>query len=393
MIVSLSFIILVTLLLSAIFKKLHLPTIIAMILAGILLGPQLLNVVDDSILSISTELRQIALVVILLRAGMSIDLSDLKQVGKRAVLMSFLPPLTEMILVTLFAVFVMKWSVLDSAILGSILAAVSLAVVVPKTIEMAQDKKGVAKRIPQMILAASSIDNVFVIVVFSILISTSSSGSTNWIGLINIPFSIILGILLGLCIGLFFVYLFKKIHVRDTVKVLVFMAMSFLVISIQNWLADIVSISGYLAILVIGSVLLAKYPVLAKRMTDKFGKVWVGAEIMLFVLIGCALDLSQVVQILWLGLGLITLSMFFRILVVWMIQRRSNLDKQELRFVISSTIPKATMQAAIGAIPLSMGLSSGQSILGIAVFAILLTAPIGAILMEIHEKKMIPDTK
>lgn len=393
MLISLSYIILFALVLTGIFKKLHLPPMIAMILTGIVLGPQLLNVVDDSILSISTELRQIALVVILLRAGMSIDLSDLKQVGKRAILMSFLPPLTEMIVTTLFAMFVMNWTFLQSAILGSILAAVSLAVVVPKTIEMAQNRKGVNARFPQMILAASSIDNVFVIVVFSILVTSRSSGMTNWVGLLNIPLSIVLGVLLGLGIGLFCVLIFRKIHVRDTVKVLVFMAMSFVVLAIQNWLKDFVSISGYLAILVIGAVLLAKYPVLAKRMTEKFGKIWVGAEIMLFVLIGCVLDLSLIGQILGIGLGLIALSMTFRLIVVWLIQRRSRVDKTEMGLVLSSTIPKATMQAAIGAIPLSMGFLYGQPILGIAVLAILITAPIGSILMDLFEKKFVPDAQ
>ena len=389
MLFSISIITLTALLLSQLFIKLKLPGIIGMLLSGIILGPFVLDLIDPSILSLSADLRQIALIVILIRAGLSLDLEDLKKVGRPALLLSFIPATIEMVAVIIFAPLFFGISYLDAAIMGAIIAAVSPAVVVPRMIKLMESGYGKEKKIPQLIMAGASIDDVYVIVIFTSLIQVYQGSTVSLLTFLFIPVSIILGVFLGIVSGLVLSWFFKKFHLRDTIKVLIIFSIGFLFIVLEKTISGFLPISGLVGIMALGGTILKKHMVLAKRLVGKFEKIWVIAEIMLFVLVGAAVDISVIANVGLFALLLIVISMIFRMFGVFISLIKTRLNAKEKLFVGISYSPKATVQAAIGAIPLSLGISSGNLILTVAVLAIIITAPFGSILMDKTYKKLL----
>ena len=389
MLFSISIITLTALLMSQLFIKLKLPGIIGMLLSGIILGPFVLDLIDPSILSLSADLRQIALIVILIRAGLSLDLEDLKKVGRPALLLSFIPATIEMVAVIILAPLFFGISYLDAAIMGAIIAAVSPAVVVPRMIKLMESGYGKEKKIPQLIMAGASIDDVYVIVIFTSLIQVYQGSTVSLLTFLFIPVSIILGVFLGIVSGLVLSWFFKKFHLRDTIKVLIIFSIGFLFIVLEKTISGFLPISGLVGIMALGGTILKKHMVLAKRLVGKFEKIWVIAEIMLFVLVGAAVDISVIANVGLFALLLIVISMIFRMFGVFISLIKTRLNAKEKLFVGISYSPKATVQAAIGAIPLSLGISSGNLILTVAVLAIIITAPFGAILMDKTYKKLL----
>ncbi len=385
MYLSIALIILISISLFIIFDKLHLPGLLAFIITGIILGPFVFNLISDDILNISAELRKIALVVILIRAGLSLDINDLKVVGRPAILLSFLPALFEIILIGLLAPLLFDITSIEAFILGSVIAAVSPAVIVPRMIHLIQRKKGTEHKIPQLILASSSVDDIFVIIMFTVFLQIYETKHLELTQFILLPLSLILGIALGFIIGIIFVYIFKRIHIRDTLKVLIIFALSFLMIVLE----DYIPISGLLSIITLGITILAFHPVLANRLTSKFSKIWVISEMMLFVLIGAAVDISLFQSIGLLSIVLLLSGLIFRTMGVLISISKNQFNIKEKTFICFSYIPKATVQAAIGAIPLSLGIPGGELILAISVLSIFLTAPIGAILIDQTAEKLI----
>ena len=382
MLLSIALILLSGLLLGSIFSKMKLPSLLGMILVGMILGPHALNLIDGSILNISADLRQIALVIILTRAGLSLDLSDLKKVGRPAVLMCFLPACVEIVGTILLAPVLFHVTRLEAAIIGGVIAAVSPAVIVPRMIRLIEEGYGTDKSIPQLILAGASVDDVFVIVLFTAFTSLASTGELSAGSFLQIPVSIVLGIAVGALAGWVLVGFFKHFHMRDSVKLLIILSVSFLLIELQNRLEGIVPISGLLAIMSLGIVIKQTYGVLAVRLSGKYNKLWVAAEVFLFVLVGATVDLKYAMAA---GVGAVLLvlgALVFRMAGVALCLLKTDLDKKERCFCMLAYIPKATVQAAIGAIPLSMGLPCGQIVLTVAVLSILITAPLGAICID-----------
>ena len=371
------------------FSKMKLPSLIGMIIVGIIISPHCLNMVDDSILSMSGDLRQIALVIILTRAGLSLNISDLKKVGRPAILMCFVPACLEMIGTILIAPKVFGVSVLEAAVIGSVIAAVSPAVVVPRMIKLIGEGYGTKKSIPQLILAGASVDDVFVIVVFTAFTALASTGKVSASSFIQIPTSILLGVLLGGCVGMFFIWFFKKFHMRDSIKVLILLSVSFLLLELQNRMESVIAISGLLAIMSMGIIIKQKYDVLAKRLSVKYNKLWIGSEIFLFVLVGIAVDLSYAKRAGAAVIFMVITALIFRMSGVALSLVKTNLNKKERLFCAIAYTPKATVQAAIGTIPLAMGLSCGEIVLTVAVVSILLTAPFGAICVDNLYKKLL----
>lgn len=373
----------------SIFNKLKLPSLLGMIITGMILSPYALNLLDTSIMGISADLRQVALVVILTRAGLSLNIEDLKKVGRPAILMCFVPACFEIVGVILIAVPLLGVSVTEAAIMGSVLAAVSPAVVVPRMLRIMEEGYGVKKSIPQLILAGASVDDVFVIVLFTAFTSIESGGEVSPMSFVQIPISILLGVALGLVCGLALIWFFKKFHMRDSVKLLIFLSISFLLIELQNELEGIVPISGLLAIMSMGVALYKWYNVLAVRLSSKYNKLWVAAEILLFVLVGATVDLNYVATAGLLSVCVVVFAMMFRMAGVFCCLLKTKLDKKERGFCMVAYTPKATVQAAIGGIPLSMGLACGNQVLALAVIAILITAPFGAICIDKLYKKLL----
>ncbi|OUP77304.1 potassium transporter [Anaeromassilibacillus sp. An172] len=386
---SLALIFLVGLLMGSIFNKLKLPSLLGMIITGMILSPYALNLLDPSIMGISADLRQVALVVILTRAGLSLNIEDLKKVGRPAILMCFVPACFEIVGVILIAVPLLGVSVTEAAIMGSVLAAVSPAVVVPRMLRIMEEGYGVKKSIPQLILAGASVDDVFVIVLFTAFTSIESGGEVSPVSFVQIPISILLGVALGLVCGLALIWFFKKFHMRDSVKLLIFLSISFLLIELQNELEGIVPISGLLAIMSMGVALYKWYNVLAVRLSSKYNKLWVAAEILLFVLVGATVDLNYVATAGLLSVCVVVFAMMFRMAGVFCCLLKTKLDKKERGFCMVAYTPKATVQAAIGGVPLSMGLACGNQVLALAVIAILITAPFGAICIDKLYKKLL----
>lgn len=386
---SLALIFLVGLLMGSIFNKLKLPSLLGMIITGMILSPYALNLLDPSIMGISADLRQVALVVILTRAGLSLNIEDLKKVGRPAILMCFVPACFEIVGVILIAVPLLGVSVTEAAIMGSVLAAVSPAVVVPRMLRIMEEGYSVKKSIPQLILAGASVDDVFVIVLFTAFTSIESGGEVSPMSFVQIPISILLGVALGLVCGLALIWFFKKFHMRDSVKLLIFLSISFLLIELQNELEGIVPISGLLAIMSMGVALYKWYNVLAVRLSSKYNKLWVAAEILLFVLVGATVDLNYVATAGLLSVCVVVFAMMFRMAGVFCCLLKTKLNKKERGFCMVAYTPKATVQAAIGGVPLSMGLACGNQVLALAVIAILITAPFGAICIDKLYKKLL----
>lgn len=389
MLTSIALILLTGLLLGSIFSKMKLPSLLGMMIAGIILSPYALNLIDESILNISADLRQIALVIILTRAGLSLDLSDLKKVGRPAILMSFVPACVEILGAVILAPRLLGITVLEAAIIGSVIAAVSPAVIVPRMIRLIEEGYGKKNSIPQLILAGASVDDVFVIVVFTAFTALASTGEISAVRFLQIPISIVLGIMLGIVVGILLVLFFKMFHMRDSVKLLIILSVSFLLLELQNQLEGIIPVSGLLAIMSLGIVIRQKYDVLAVRLSGKYNKLWVAAEVFLFVLVGATVDLKYAVSA---GAGAILLvvgALCFRILGVAISLIKTKLTKKERVFCMLAYTPKATVQAAIGAIPLTMGLPCGQIVLTVAVLSILITAPFGAICVDSLYRKLL----
>lgn len=389
MLTSIAMILLLGLLIGWIFSKLRLPSLLGMVAVGIILSPHALDLIDESILGISSELRQIALVIILTRAGLSLDISDLKKVGRPAALMSFVPACVEILGTVILAPLLLGVTILEAAIMGSVIAAVSPAVVVPRMIRLIEEGYGTNKKIPQMILAGASVDDVFVIVVFTVFTALASTGEVSVTSFTKIPISIVLGIILGGCIGMLLVIFFKKCHMRDSIKILIILSVSFLILEVENILQGYVPVSGLLAIMSMGIIIKQKYDVLALRLSAKYNKLWLGAEVFLFVLVGATVNLRYVASAGISAILLILLALLFRMVGVAVSLLKTDLSKRERLFCMVAYTPKATVQAAIGAIPLSMGLECGNMVLTVAVLSILITAPFGAICVDNLYKKLL----
>ena len=391
MLTSIAYMFLLGLVLGSIFKRLKLPSLFGMLLTGIILGPYVLNLLSPSLLSISVELRQIALVVILLRAGLGLDIKDLKKVGRPALLMCFVPACFEIAGVVIIAPLLLDISYLEAAIIGAVLAAVSPAIIVPKMLFLIENKIGTKKSIPQMIMAGGSVDDVFVIVLFTVFTSLAQGGEISSGSFVDIPVSIVTGLILGVSIGVALTQFFKRVHIRDSVKLLIMMSAAFLFLALEQTLKEIVPISGLLAVMAMGASLLQTYPILAKRISPKFSKLWVAAEIMLFVLVGATVDIQYAVAAGATAIVIILLALLFRMLGVFVCMTKTPLTWKERLFCMIAYIPKATVQAAIGSLPLAMGLPCGKIVLTIAVLAILITAPLGAFGIDATYKRLLID--
>lgn len=389
MLTSIAMIVLLGLLVGWIFSKCRLPSLLGMIIVGIILSPYALNLIDESILMISGDLRQIALVIILTRAGLSLNISDLKKVGRPAVFMCFLPACVEMLGTIVLAPILLNVSVLEAAVMGSVIAAVSPAVVVPRMIRLIDEGYGKNKSIPQLILAGASVDDVFVIVVFTAFTALASTGKMSVSSFIQIPISIVLGIILGSGVGILLVLFFKKNHMRDSVKVLIILSISFLLLEVQNRLEGSIPVSGLLAIMSMGIMLKQKYDVLASRLSAKYNKLWIGAEVFLFVLVGTTVDLKYAQSAGISAVLLIIGALLFRMSGVALSLVKTDLSKKERLFCMVAYTPKATVQAAIGAIPLSMGLDCGNIVVTVAVLSILITVPFGAVCVDNLYKRLL----
>lgn len=389
MLLSIALIFLCGMLLGSIFERLRLPRLLGMLLTGIVLGPHVLNLLDDSILLISADLRQIALIIILTRAGLNLDLEDLKKVGRPAVLMCFVPAAFEIAGMLLLAPKLLGISLIEAAVLGTVIAAVSPAVVVPKMLKLMDEGYGTDKSIPQLILAGASVDDVFVIVLFTSFTGLAKSGTFVAADLIKIPTSIVLGIAGGILCGLAFGELFKRVHMRDSAKVVLILSVSFLLVTLEHSITGVVGFSGLLAVMSMGIALQRKRHEVSVRLSVKFSKLWVAAELWLFVLVGAAVDIEYAFAS---GLSVVLLIfgvLIFRMAGVFVSLLKTQLNGRERLFCMLAYTPKATVQAAIGSVPLAMGLKCGDIVLTAAVVAILITAPLGAFAIDMTYKKLL----
>ena len=379
MLTSLAIIFLLGLIMGRVFKELKLPSLLGMIITGMILSPYAFNLLDPIILDISADLRQVALIIILTRAGLSLDINDLKKFGRPAILICFLPACFEIIAVVLVAPKVLGINTLEAAIMGSVIAAVSPAVIVPRMIKLIKERYGRKNSIPQLIMAAASVDDIFVIILFTVFTSLAMGDSISPLNFLQIPTSIILGIIVGIIVGLLLTKLFRKLRIRDTNKIIIILSVSFLLLELEKSLKGIIAISALLSIMVLGIIIARKNLKLADRLSSKYNKLWLGAEILLFVLVGATVDLNYAFKA-----GLPTILIVFvgltsRMIGVYVSLLKTKFTKKEKLFCIIAYTPKATVQAAIGAIPLTMGLACGQDVLIVAVLSILITAPFGAI--------------
>lgn len=382
MLYSLAIIFLLGLIFAEIFKKLNLPGLLGMILVGIIIGPHCLNLLDNSIILISSQLRKLALIIILTSAGLTLDIQDLKQVGRPAILMSFVPACLEILGVTLIAPYFFNISHVEAALIGSVIAAVSPAVVVPRMIHLIENKWGTNKKIPQLIIAGSSVDDIFVIVLFTALASLVKEGSLNLIVFSQVPISIVLGIILGIVVGLSLNKFFEKLKISSTVMVIITLSFSFILVQIENYLQGIIPISGLLAIMSMGLTINYKNPHISNQLYKNYANLWIGAQILLFVLVGTCVDISYALQSSLIGSCIILFALIFRMCGVALCVTKTNLCFKERLFCMLAYTPKATVQAAIGAVPLAMNLECGQTVLTMAVLSILITAPFGAIAID-----------
>lgn len=389
MLLSISLILILGMFMGWICQKIKLPSLLGMLITGIVLGPYVLNLLDDSILGISAELRKIALIIILTRAGLGLDLSGLKKIGRPAVLMYFVPASFELIGMILLAPKLMGLTVLEAAIMGAVLAAVSPAVVVPRMVKLMDEGYGVNEGIPQLILAGASVDDVYVIVLFSTFVGMMQGEGASILKFVNIPISIFLGIAIGLLIGVLLAYFFKKMHIRDTSKVLIILSISFLLVVMEDKLSTPITFSALIAIMFIGIGLQKKRETVAKRLSVKYGKLWVAAEVFLFVLVGATVNIGYLGKVGVKALIVIIGALVFRMFGVFVCLLGTSLKRKERLFTMLAYTPKATVQAAIGGIPLALGFTCGDLVLTVAVLAIVLTAPLGAFAIDLSYKKLL----
>lgn len=389
MLTSIAYIFLLGMSLGYIFNRLKVPALLGMLITGIVLGPYALNAISPSLLAISAELRQIALVIILMRAGLALDIKDLKKVGRPALLMCFIPATLEILAMMWIAPRLLGVSVIEAALMGAVVAAVSPAIIVPKMLHLMENKIGTRKSIPQMIMAAGSVDDVYVIVLFTSFLTLSTGGEVTSASLFQVPVSIITGLLIGVVSGWVLQRFFRRRHMRDSVKLLIILSIAFLFLAMEEQLKGIVPVSGLLAVMAMGATILQFYPLLAKRISPKFSKLWVAAEIVLFVMVGASVDIRFAASAGLAVVGVLFFVMIFRMLGVYLSMLKTKLTWRERLFCMIAYIPKATVQAAIGSIPLAMGLPSGKIILTVAVLAILITAPLGAFGIDRTYKRLL----
>uniref|UniRef100_UPI003FEF74D1 cation:proton antiporter n=1 Tax=Lachnospira sp. TaxID=2049031 RepID=UPI003FEF74D1 len=393
MLLSISFILLVGMSMSWICKKIRLPGLLGMLITGIVLGPYVLNMLDIKLLGISADLRKIALIIILTRAGLGLDLTSLKKIGRPAVLMCFVPATFELAGMLLLAPRLMGMSLLEAAVMGAVLAAVSPAVVVPRMVKLMEEGYGVKEGIPQLILAGASVDDVYVIVLFSTFSGMMQGEGASVIRFVNIPVSIILGMIIGLTIGILLAFYFQKVHIRDTAKVLIILGISFLLAAAEDSLTTPVTFSALIAIMFIGVGLQRKREAVAKRLAVKYGKLWVAAEVFLFVLVGATVNIGYLGRVGVRALLMIAGALLFRMAGVWVCLLGTGLKTGEKAFTMLAYTPKATVQAAIGGIPLALGFACGDTVLTVAVLAIVLTAPLGAFAIDLSYRKLLTKSK
>lgn len=389
MLISLAFILICGFALSGIFQKLHLPGLIGMLVTGIVLGPHVLNQIDQSILEISSDLREIALIVILTRAGLSLDIKDLKRVGRPAILMCFIPATLEIIGCVLLAPPLLGVSVVEAAIIGAMLGAVSPAVIVPKMLLLMENGFGKKKSIPQLIMAGASADDIYCIVLFTAFIGVAKGGDFDFITVLKVPISILTGLVVGVLAGILLVRVFQHFHIRDTVKVLIILGISFLLVGYEERISELFPFSGLLAVMALGGSILKQREDIARRISVKFSKIWVAAELLLFVLVGAAVDIKYAYKAGIAAIILIIVALVFRSAGVFLSLIKSGINRKEAMFCNLAFVPKATVQAAVGAIPLAAGIAGGNTILSIAVLSIIITAPLGALGIELTYKKLL----
>lgn len=389
MLLSIALILLVGMSASWICKKIKLPGLLGMLATGIVLGPYVLNLIDSSILNISSELRKIALIIILTRAGLGLDITGLKKIGRPAILMCFLPASFELLGIILIAPGALGMSVLEAAIMGAVLAAVSPAVVVPRMVKLMDNGYGTAKGIPQLILAGASVDDVYVIVLFSTFTGMMQGKGASIINFVNIPVSIILGMGIGILAGYLLAMYFEKIHIRDTVKVLLILSISFILVATEDMLNTPIKFSALIAIMFVGVGLHKKRDVVAKRLSQKYEKLWIASEVFLFVLVGATVNINYLGNMGIKALIVIFGALIFRMAGVLVCLIKTELNKKERLFTMMAYTPKATVQAAIGGIPLALNFACGETVLTIAVLAIVITAPLGAFAIDLSYKKLL----
>jgi NhaP-type Na+/H+ or K+/H+ antiporter len=383
----------------ALFQMMKLPRVIGMLLAGIIVGPFALGLLDDKVLSVSAELRQTALIIILIKAGLALELSDLKKVGRSAVLMSFLPACFEMVGYLLFAPILLGTSRIESALMGAVLSAVSPAVVVPRMVSLIEKERGTEKGVPQMILAGASCDDVFVLVLFSTFLTMAQGGKAELSGLINIPVSIVLGLIVGgisgfLVYGLFEVAFKRGKKIRSSMKLIIMLSAAFLLMTAESAVKPYVAVSGLLAVIAMACVIKKKSDAgVSKRLSEKFGKVWIAAEVILFVMVGAAVDIRYTLSAGAAAAAMIFIALIFRAVGVVICMAGTKLNFKERLFCVIAYLPKATVQAAIGSVPLAAGLSCGKTVLSVAVLGIVLTAPLGAIGIDSTCEKLLSDDR
>ncbi len=395
MLLSIALIILISLSLATIFEKLKLPGILGMLLTGIIMGPFVLNLIDPMIMQEETSagLREIALIVILIRAGLSLDLKDLKEVGRPAILLSFLPATIEIVAITLLAPLFFDITYITALTMGAIVAAVSPAIVVPRMIRLIEQKFGKKHKVPQMILAGASIDDIYAIIIFTVAINLQQGQDFSFMTIMNIPIAIISGALLGVLSGWLLVKYFKTFHLRDTVKVMLIFAVGFLFVTLESFVEPWFAISGLLAVMALAMTINQQHIDLSKRMIKKFEKIWVASEIMLFVLVGALVNINVLLEAGLFSVLLIVIALICRMFAAYLSTLKTGLTGKERLFTMLSYTPKATVQAAIGAIPLSLGLPHGDLILLVSVLAIVITAPFGATIMDRTYKHLLTQEK
>lgn len=393
MLYSIALILIVGMAFGWICNRCKLPSLLGMLLTGIILGPYVLNLIDDSILGISSELRKIALIIILTRAGLGLDISGLKKIGRPAVMMCFVPATFELIGMLILAPGLLGVSYMEAAVMGAVLAAVSPAVVVPRMVKLMEEGYGTDKGIPQVILAGASVDDVYVIVLFTTFTGIMQGKGISVMSFINIPVSIILGILIGLIIGYLFARYFEKMHIRDTIKVALILSVSFLLVTAEDALNTPITFSALIAIMFIGVALSRYRKEVSLRISQKYNKLWVVAEVFLFVLVGATVNIGYLSNVGLRAVILIISAIMFRMAGVYVSLLGTKLDSKERMFTMMAYTPKATVQAAIGGIPLSMGLACGEITLTVAVLAIVLTAPLGAFAIDMSYKRLLNKEK
>lgn len=393
MLLSIALILLVGMSMGWICRKIKLPSLLGMLITGIVLGPYVLNMLDIKLLGISADLRKIALIIILTRAGLGLDLTSLKKIGRPAVLMCFVPATFELAGMLLLAPRLMGMSLPEAAVMGAVLAAVSPAVVVPRMVKLMEEGYGVKEGIPQLILAGASVDDVYVIVLFSTFSGMMQGKGASVIRFVNIPVSIILGMIIGLTIGILLAFYFQKVHIRDTAKVLIILGISFLLAAVEDSLTTPVTFSALIAIMFIGVGLQRKREAVAKRLAVKYGKLWVAAEVFLFVLVGATVNIGYLGRVGVRALLMIAGALLFRMAGVWVCLLGTGLKTGEKAFTMLAYTPKATVQAAIGGIPLALGFACGDTVLTVAVLAIVLTAPLGAFAIDLSYRKLLTKSK